>query len=159
MTAVTPGDAFAGHTPSSPRGLTYGTGGLNLRDPFTAVVAVLIVLQIKHFVCDFPLQTLKMVQSKGTYLHPAGMLHSAIHAVATTSAFFVVTPTLPLGLAIVVGEFLFHYHIDWGKEQINQRMGYTAAKTAFWWALGADQLVHHLTYIGIAVILVRAMVG
>ncbi len=119
---------------------------------------MLVILQIKHFVGDYPLQTLKMVQSKGTYLHPAGIAHSAIHAILTIGAFFVVTPTLLLGSAIVLGEFLVHYHIDWGKEQVNRRFGYTAAKTAFWWALGADQLVHHLTYIGIAVILVRSMV-
>jgi uncharacterized protein DUF3307 len=158
VTEVTPAGRFGGHNIHAPWGSYEGIGGLNLRDPFTAVVLVLTVLQIKHFVCDYPLQTLKMVQSKGTYLHPAGVLHSAIHAVATMSCFLVVMPTLALGLAIVVGEFLVHYHIDWGKEQINQRLGYTSAKTGFWWALGADQLVHHLTYIGIAVILVRSMV-
>ena len=130
-----------------------------MRDPFTALIAVLIVLEIKHFVCDFPLQTLKMVQSKGTYLHPSGIAHSAIHAIATTSCFLVVTPTLPLGAAIVVGEFLVHYHIDWGKEQLNRHLGYTAAKTGFWWALGADQLAHNLTYIGLAVLLVRTTLG
>jgi hypothetical protein len=130
-----------------------------LRDPFTALVAVLIVLQVKHFVCDYPLQTLNMVQNKGTYLHPAGMVHAGIHALGTISCFFVVPPTLALGVAIVVGEFLVHYHLDWGKEQINRGMGYTPMKTGFWWALGADQLLHHLTNIGIGVILVRTMVG
>ena len=130
-----------------------------MRDPITALVAVLIVLEIKHFVCDFPLQTLKMVQSKGIYLHPTGIAHSAIHALATMSCFLVVTPTLPLGAAIIVGEFLVHYHIDWGKEQINRWMKYTAAKTGFWWALGADQLLHNLTYIAIAVLLVRTTLG
>jgi uncharacterized protein DUF3307 len=130
-----------------------------LRDPFTALVVVLIVLEIKHFVCDYPLQTLYMVRNKGTYFHPAGIVHSGIHAFGTISAFFVVTPTLALGLAIVLGEFLVHYHIDWLKEQINRRMGYTTAKSEFWWAIGADQLIHHLTYVAIAVVLVRETVG
>jgi hypothetical protein len=130
-----------------------------LRDPFTALVAVLIVLEIKHFVCDYPLQTLYMVRNKGTYFHPGGIIHSGVQALGTISAFFVVTPTLALGLAIVVGEFLVHYHVDWSKEQINRRMGYTTAKSEFWWAIGADQLIHHLTYIAIAAVLVKAMVG
>jgi hypothetical protein len=121
------------------------------------MVAVLIVLQIKHFVCDFPLQTRYMLFNKGTYLHPGGIAHSALHALATMSAFLVVTPTLGLGLAIVIGEFLFHYHVDWLKDQYVRRGELTAAKSQFWWALGADQLVHHLTYIAIALALVRLM--
>jgi Protein of unknown function (DUF3307) len=124
-----------------------------LRDPFTALVVVLIVLEIKHFVCDYPLQTLYMVRNKGTYFHPAGIVHAGIHAIGTISAFFVVTPTLALG------QFFVHYHVDWLKEQVNRRMGYTTAKSEFWWAIGADQLVHHLTYVAIAVVLVREMVG
>jgi hypothetical protein len=130
-----------------------------VQDPFTALIAVLIVLQIKHFVCDYPLQTLYMLRNKGTYLHPGGILHSGVHALGTISSFFVVTPTLLLGIAIVVGEFLAHYHVDWSKEQILRRRGYTAAQREFWWAIGADQLVHHLTYIAIATLLVTEMVA
>ena len=130
-----------------------------MRDPFTALIAVLIVLEIKHFIFDYPLQTLFMLRNKGTYFHPGGIVHSGLHALGTTSAFFVVTPTLLLGVAIIVGEFLVHYHVDWSKEQIIRRMGYTASQSEFWWAIGADQLLHHLTYIAIAVVLVTQMVG
>ncbi len=120
---------------------------------------MLIVLQIKHFFCDFPFQTLYMLRYKGTYLHPGGLAHAGVHCLGTIAAFFVVTPTFALGLGILAAEFVVHYHLDWLKEQINRRFGYTAAKAQFWWAIGADQMVHHLTYIALGVVLVRAMVG
>ena len=93
-----------------------------------------------------------------TYFHPGGILHSDLHVLGTIAAFFVVTPTLLLAAAILIGEFLVHYHVDWSKDQIIRRMGYTAAQREFWWAIGADQLIHHLTYIGISVVLVTEMV-
>jgi hypothetical protein len=125
-------------------------------DPVYSIAAVLVVLQIKHFVCDYTLQTSYQLLNKGTYLHPGGLLHSGLHALFTTAAFLAVPPTLALGLAIVAGEFLVHYHIDWAKEQVIRRMGWTAIQRQFWWAIGFDQFLHHLTYIGIAALLVTA---
>ncbi len=124
-----------------------------MTDPTAAVLAVLLYLQIKHFVCDYPLQTHYQLQHKGTYGHPGGVLHSGIHALFTIPAFLLMTPTLPVGAAIVVGEFLLHYHIDWTKQQVMMRTGWQSADRAFWWGIGADQLAHHLTYLGIATVL------
>jgi hypothetical protein len=53
----------------------------------------------------------------------------------------------------MAGEFVIHYHIDWTKEQFMRRMKLTQSDNAFWYALGADQLAHHLTYVGIAAVL------
>lgn len=124
-----------------------------LTDPGAALIAVFLILIIKHFVCDYPLQTPYMLKNKGTYGHPGGILHSAIHALGTTVAFFVITPTLLVGLAIMAGEFVAHYHIDWSKENVIRRMGWTAKDGNFWLALGTDQLAHHLTYVAIAAVL------
>jgi hypothetical protein len=129
-----------------------------VQDAIAALVAVLIVLQIKHSLCDYPFQTLFMLRNKGTYFHLGGIVHAGLHAVCTMAAFFVVAPTLLLGAAIIVGEFLVHYHVDWTKEQIIRRKGWTPAQREFWWAIGADQLLHHLTYIGIAALLVTEMI-
>lgn len=123
---------------------------------FQALIAILIVLEIKHFICDFPLQTRYQYLNKGTYLHPGGILHSAVHALFTMLAFLIVSPSLALGVAIVAGEFLLHYHIDWVKEQFIRRNGWATTRREFWWAIGADQLLHHLTYLGIAALLVGA---
>ena len=58
--------------------------------------------------------------------------------------------------AIALGEFVLHYHIDWLKEQVTRRNGWTAQDRGFWHALGTDQLVHGLTYLGIVAALVIA---
>jgi hypothetical protein len=125
-------------------------------DPVFSICAILVILQIKHFVCDYTLQDSYQLLNKGTYMHPGGVLHAGLHALFTMAAFLVVLPTLTLGLGIVVGEFLVHYHIDWTKEQVIRYAGWTPAQTQFWWAIGFDQLLHQLTYIAIAALLVGA---
>ena len=125
----------------------------DVTDHSAAVLLVILILEIKHFFADYPLQTTWMVQNKGTWGHPAGIVHAGIHAVLTTLAFFVITPTLLIGLAIVVGEFLLHYHIDVTKEFFMRRSKFSAADGPFWVLLGLDQLAHHLTYVAIAAIL------
>lgn len=130
-----------------------------MTDPFWALIAVFTVLQVKHFICDYPLQTLYQLQNKGTYGHPGGIIHSGLHGLFTLLAFLVVPPTLLLGAAIVVGEFIIHYHVDWAKSQINEHFHLQPNQREFWWMIGADQLAHHLTYIAIAGVLVGVMVG
>lgn len=134
-----------------------GTSGeYTVTDQVHALIAIFVVLEIKHFICDYPLQTLYELRNKGTYFHPGGILHSSIHALMTMAAFPFAPPSVALGTGIVVGEFLLHYHIDWSKEQIIRRMGWVSSDREFWWAIGADQLLHHLTYIAIAALLIGA---
>lgn len=121
-----------------------------MTDPAYVLIAVLAILQTKHFVCDYLLQTPYQLLNKGIYLHPGGLLHAGLHVLFTMAAFLVAPPALALGIAIVVGEFLVHYHIDWVKEQLIRRKGWDATQRNFWWAIGFDQLLHHLTYIVIA---------
>lgn len=124
-----------------------------MTSPVYTLIAVLLVLEIKHFVCDYPLQTSYQLLNKGTYLHPGGILHSSLHALFTILVFLIAPPTIAVGIAIVVGEFLVHYHIDWLKDRLTKRNGWVATRKEFWWAIGADQLLHHLTYLVIAAIL------
>jgi hypothetical protein len=41
---------------------------------------------------------------------------------------------------------VIHYHVDWAKSAVNRVTGWTADRPQFWWLLGADQLLHHITY-------------
>jgi len=106
----------------------------------------LFLLFVKHFFCDFPLQTSPWIyRNKGIYFHPGGIAHSAIHALGTW-----------LVLVLFIGEqawiyalldFIVHYHIDWGKMQLNKRYGlHPDNSNWFWILLGLDQLAHHITY-------------
>jgi hypothetical protein len=120
------------------------------------LIAILVALEIKHFICDYPLQSRYQLVNKGTYLHPGGILHSAIHALFTMPVLLIAPPKLALGVAIILGEFLVHYHIDWLKERVLRKSGWVATQREFWWAIGADQLLHHLTYLAIGALLVGA---
>jgi len=119
------------------------------------VLAAVAVLMLKHAIADFYLQTPYQYLNKGTYGHPGGFMHSAIHVALTPLVYLVLVPgSLLIALAIALGEFAVHYHVDWLKEQITHRNGWTAQDRGFWYALGTDQLVHGLTYLLIVGILV-----
>ncbi len=124
-------------------------------EPALLALAAVAVLLVKHAVADFYLQTPYQYLNKGIYGHPGGLLHSGIHVALTPLVYLVLVPgSLLLVGGIALGEFFLHYHIDWIKEQIVQRNGLTAQDRGFWHALGADQLIHGLTYIAIVAVLI-----
>jgi Protein of unknown function (DUF3307) len=121
------------------------------------VLAAVAVLMIKHTAADFFLQTPYQYCNKGIYGHPGGLLHAGIHVALTPLVYLVIAPaSLLLAAGIAVGEFIVHYNIDWTKEQITRRAGFTPQTPRFWHALGIDQLLHGLTYIVIVGVLVLA---
>ncbi|MGH6865032.1 MAG: DUF3307 domain-containing protein [Methyloceanibacter sp.] len=121
------------------------------------VLAAVALLMLKHTAADFFLQTPYQYLNKGTYGHPGGILHSAIHVALTPLVYLVLLPgSLTIAAAIAVGEFVVHYHVDWAKEQITHRNAWTANDRGFWRALGADQFLHGLTYVAIVAVLIAA---
>ncbi len=112
-------------------------------------------LQAKHVICDGPLQTLRMVRDKSHYLWPMGLLHSAIHAVAS----FIVLKVFGFDPAVAamacVAEFFLHYHIDYAKENTVKLLALTPASGPFWWLLTLDQALHHFTYLALGLLLPR----
>jgi hypothetical protein len=118
-------------------------------------LAAVAVLMLKHAIADFYLQTPYQYLNKGTYGHPGGFIHAGIHALLTLFVYLVLVPSsLIIVFAITIGEFAVHYHVDWLKEQVMHRKGWTAHHRGFWFALGTDQLVHGLTYLTIVAVLI-----
>ncbi len=128
-------------------------GSEGLTPTVVTVLTALLVLEVKHFIFDYPLQTGYMLRNKATYGHPGGLIHAGLHVLGTTAVFLVVQPGLALGAAILAAEFVIHYHIDWSKGQLVRRSQLTTKDAMYWWGIGADQLLHHLTYLGIAAVL------
>jgi len=121
------------------------------------VLAAVAVLMLKHTAADFFLQTPFQYCNKGIYGHPGGFLHAGVHVALTPLVYLVIAPaSMLLAASIALGEFVVHYHIDWAKEQITRRAGYTPQTPRFWHALGVDQLLHGLTYLVIVGALVWA---
>ena len=113
------------------------------------ILIAVALFQIKHYVADFLLQTRGMVANKGKYGHPAGLLHAALHAALTLPILlFLGVSGVALALTVLI-EALIHYHIDWGKDRLSALNHLTPSDSTYWYSLGADQLLHQLTYIGI----------
>jgi hypothetical protein len=111
-------------------------------------------LFIKHAIADFFLQTAFQFRNKGEYGHPGGVVHVAIHALLTLPVFLIMQPpTLQFAGLILLVEALVHYHIDWLKDRIVKQRRWTTTDNSYWRALGFDQLLHGLTYIGIVWVL------
>ncbi len=124
-----------------------------------AVLVALSILLVKHFVCDFVLQTPYVIRGKGIYGHPGGLIHAGLHGIGTLPVFLIYPAPAGLAAGIVFAEMLVHYHIDWLKERIVRAKGWTSlAGTPFWIALGVDQLLHQLTYVAIVAVLAAATV-
>ena len=121
------------------------------------LAAAAAYLLIKHAVADFFLQTAFQWRNKGEYGHPGGLVHVAIHAALTIPVFLILQPPTLLTAALVLfGEAVVHYHIDWLKDRMVKSRHWTATDDSYWRALGFDQLLHGLTYIGIVWILARS---
>lgn len=176
------------------------------------VLILLVVYQIKHFLCDYPLQGRYMLgKFKGGHEWVLPLLaHSGVHAVATFLISFVFicfrlsieSTGLPFDYALIslfalklaMFDMVVHFTMDRIKASPNLLGRYKAldancyvgiaemaetgtcgsvklteaeyaanklkakdrlkSNTYFWWALGLDQAVHHLThYVIIAVLL------
>jgi len=124
------------------------------------VLLILLLLQLKHFVCDFVTQTPYQMRYKGTYGHPGGLVHAGLHVIGTAAVLIVLNVAtrlqMPVTLlvALLAAEFVLHYHIDWGKEQVVKP--FVEKQGAAYWAIfGFDQFLHQATYVAIAYVVFR----
>jgi Protein of unknown function (DUF3307) len=108
---------------------------------------LLLALQVKHVICDGPLQTLQMVRDKSVYAKPLGILHASIHSGASLVVLLVARVPITFAVQLVALEFFIHYHIDFLKETYVKRHGWYHSDGPFWWALILDQTLHHMTYV------------
>lgn len=136
-----------------------------------AIFTLLILFQLKHFICDYPLQTEYMLgKFSKKFLWPL-TAHCAVHATAT---FYIVlwwVWSMPgpwsLAAPFLLGylDFVVHWTMDLIKAQpvflgrfkpltpldyrfaksVDDRRALNSNKY-FWWSLGLDQMVHHLTH-------------
>lgn len=134
---------------------------------------LLLLYQLKHWLADYPLQTQYMLgkfKSGRDWIAPLA-LHASVHAGMTGWIASMFAPTIALELALV--DFVVHFAVDrvkarspwkalsakeylhWQSMAVNgeltprgecDRLKAFRSNVYFWWALGADQLAHHLTH-------------
>ena len=125
----------------------------------TLVLWALLALQVKHFLCDFVLQTAYLYRNKGIYGHPAGFIHAGLHAVGSLPAILLLTRSGGLAALLVATELVIHYHVVWLKIYIDKRFRLTVQRRAYWIVFGADQLIHQLTYAAFLAVLAGTWAG
>jgi hypothetical protein len=110
------------------------------------IIAVLVWLQVKHFVADYLLQPHWLLKDKGDVRRIGGYLHAGIHAVGSIPAYLVAGLGATALGSLVLAEFVVHYVIDFFKAGLSGRSHAGPDKLAYWALHGADQLLHQLTY-------------
>ena len=119
------------------------------------LITLMLLLQVKHFVIDFPLQTKYQWSNKETYGHSGGLLHAMLHGFGTFLCIVIAIVDIPSAIILSFADMIIHYHIDWAKMNINKKMTWgPTTHEQFWWLLGLDQLLHQVTYIGMICYLV-----
>lgn len=113
------------------------------------LLGLLIWLQVKHFVADYLLQTPWILNGKGRLDHPGGYVHAGLHVLGTAPALLYAGIGAGLVLLLLAAEFAIHFAVDHFKARQARVRPRSPASAGFWALHGADQLVHHLTYIGI----------
>lgn len=124
-----------------------------LSDP-RSIFILLVIFQVKHFICDFPLQREYMLKKMmpGWEFVPPLALHCSVHAVMTLMIVMVYNPALWFCALI---DFATHFIMDRIKSGPKYLGRYhDRDKSGFWNALGFDQMVHHLTHLGIIWIII-----
>lgn len=108
-----------------------------------------IGLELKHYLADYFLQPSWIIAGKGDFRQPGGYAHAGIHAALTGVVLLVAGAALPLIGLIVLGEFVVHYLLDYGKIRYSAGVHITNKPGQFWALHGVDQMLHQLTYAAI----------
>jgi hypothetical protein len=112
------------------------------------ILALLLLLQIKHCYADFYLQTYQQTVKKGVWGDPIGISHTVDHMYCSAIAilifsFFVFVNAFYVIAAVLI-EGITHYLIDYSKVKYGSKDN---TKPIFWTQFGLDQLAHQLTYV------------
>lgn len=112
-----------------------------------ATFVLLVVFQLKHFLADFPLQGKYMLgKFKGgwDWVVPLAA-HCSVHSFFTCLILWTFNRLDALWYLSYV-DFAVHFAQDRIKASPNLLGRWKPDNKYFWWALGQDQAVHHLTH-------------
>jgi hypothetical protein len=104
----------------------------------------MLLLTVKHVIADFLLQTAWIAKGKDAregWLVPL-TVHCLIHFAIALALIGSLAPRF-WWLALL--DFVIHFAIDRTKGFTVSRLGLTPEQSPFWWAIGIDQALHHLT--------------
>lgn len=124
------------------------TGGHRIRMPL--VFAMFAGLLFKHFLADYVFQPKWMLSAKGRLDAPGGYAHAGLHALGSGIVLIACGIGAATVAAIMVGEAVVHYAIDYAKDRITLRTDTKHNPKRYWLLHGLDQFAHQMTYVAIA---------
>ena len=116
-------------------------------ETYGVLLVLLCLLQIKHMLGDYFLQTRMMLDGREQYAHLGRFLHAGVHAAGSFIAFLLIGAPVVFIVPLVLAEWAVHFHIDWWKGRHTSDQKLTPADAGYWRASGVDQALHQLTYI------------
>jgi hypothetical protein len=117
-----------------------------------ALVFWMTVFAVKHVIGDFFLQTSWMAMGKDAksgWALPL-LVHVSIHGGLALVILLVLAPRF---WYLAIADFVVHLIIDRAKGFCVATFNVTSDHQWFWWLIGIDQALHHLTGFGLAVVL------
>jgi hypothetical protein len=116
------------------------------------LVLWMLLLTVKHVIADFFLQNSWIALGKDSKTHWLLPLtvHCLIHGVL---AMLVIVPFAPRLWFLGIADFVVHFLIDRAKGFCVARYEIGMDHQWFWWLIGIDQALHHLTDLAWALIL------
>ncbi len=78
------------------------------------------------------------------------LAHVMVHTLATALIFAALAPAYIFMAGV---DFVIHFAIDRGKGLLNRFFEADTTKAGYWWLLGVDQTLHHLTHLGFALLI------
>ena len=119
------------------------------------ILALLLLLQIKHCYADFVLQTYMQTVKKGVWMDPIGISHTLDHIYCSLIALLVFSLFVPISaigiLLVSFVEGIVHYLVDYTKVKYGSKDN---TKPIFWTQFGLDQLAHQATYLAMVAYLI-----
>jgi len=110
------------------------------------IFILLIAFQVKHFLCDYPLQTPYMLgKFKEVDWFAPLSLHCFTHAAGTLIVLLLFTNSELLFIYVLL-DYCLHFIMDRVKASPKMLGRFKPDNKYFWWSLGGDQAWHHLTH-------------
>jgi len=135
------------------------------------IFILLVLFQLKHFFADFLLLNeymLRKFKDGREFILPL-MAHCGVHAVFTFGIALMFTSAIGFSIVLSFFDFAVHFTMDrlkagkrylgrfkplTGQEYTNATSLQKKHNKFFWWSIGFDQMVHHLTYYAIIALII-----
>lgn len=116
------------------------------------IFVLLILFQVKHYIVDFVIQindpnSMRKFDHTG-WIGPLAK-HAGDHALVTGLIVSIATQSWLLTVALAAFDFVVHFTMDRIKASPHMLARYKYPEPVYWYSLGLDQSVHHLTHYAI----------